>query len=83
MVSQLDNTTGKDPRCPFCHRPVVGTFVHGNEGRYHPECTRPPEALRPDPTMVDVMDPWRPVPMPFTWTDCHCYGNVRTTARQQ
>ncbi len=32
-----------DPRCPYCGRPVIGTFVQGGEGKYHPECTRPPQ----------------------------------------
>lgn len=34
--------TARDPRCPYCGRPVLGLFVRGGEGRYHPECTQPP-----------------------------------------
>lgn len=37
-----------DPRCPYCGRPVLGTFVSGYGGRYHPECcTFPPSLTRP------------------------------------
>lgn len=32
-----------DPRCPYCGRPVIGSYVQGLEGKYHPQCTQPPE----------------------------------------
>jgi len=60
-----DNTTGPDPRCPYCGRAVLGTFVQGNEGRYHPECTRPPDH---PPCVPVVPNPWlNPwwVPLPY------------------
>lgn len=34
--------TATDPRCPYCGRPVLGAFMLGNEGRYHPACVEPP-----------------------------------------
>lgn len=37
------NTTGpRDPRCPYCGRPVLEEGIVGVEGRYHLECARPP-----------------------------------------
>lgn len=47
----------KDHRCPYCGRPVLGVFVPGNEGRYHPACTQPPLAL-------PVVAPWQPPELP-------------------
>ncbi len=53
--------TSADPRCPYCGRPVIGTFVQGNQGHYHPECTRPP--LADAPTTPRIGPPWW-VPVP-------------------
>lgn len=57
-----DNTGGPDPRCPYCGRPVLSIYVQGNEGRYHPECTRPPmdHAPRPAPYLPQLPTdrPW-------------------------
>lgn len=33
---------GTDPHCAYCGRPIVGPFVQGNAGPYHPACTQPP-----------------------------------------
>lgn len=35
--------TAKDPRCPFCGRPVIGEGVVGEEGTYHGACVQPPQ----------------------------------------
>lgn len=48
--------TQPDPRCPYCGRPVIGSFVQGQEGRYHPACTQPPD----DPAPQWVPPPWYP-----------------------
>lgn len=32
--------TAKDPRCPHCGRPVLGIYLEGVEGRYHPSCAQ-------------------------------------------
>lgn len=34
----------RDFRCPACGRVVLNPFEAGVEGRYHPECVRPPAA---------------------------------------
>ena len=59
-----DNTTGPDPRCPYCGRAVLGTFVQGNEGRYHPECTQPPMPCVPVVPNPWLVPPWW-VPLPY------------------
>lgn len=41
-MSTFTYTTQPDPRCPYCGRPVIGAFVAGNEGWYHPACVQPP-----------------------------------------
>jgi hypothetical protein len=35
-------SSGTDPICPHCGRPVIGVFVQGKVGRYHPACVEPP-----------------------------------------
>ena len=63
-----------DPRCPFCGRPVIGNGIVGNEGTYHPECTRPPITdVEPWPVPVNPT-PWiqpyippQPWNIPYTW----------------
>jgi hypothetical protein len=40
-----DTLNEQDPRCPYCHRPVLGTYVAGKEGRYHPRCVEPPATV--------------------------------------
>jgi hypothetical protein len=61
----------KDPRCPYCGRPVLGVFIQGIDGRYHPECTRPP-AHPADPHPWGR--PWGP------WFDPHLSWDNGTVA---
>jgi hypothetical protein len=63
----------KDPRCPHCGRAVLGAFIQGAEGRYHPACTQPPMDLRPLPVYPQPYTPpwWYPPTWPgptITWT---------------
>ena len=53
-MSTINISTARDWRCPYCGRPVLGIFVQGVEGRYHPECTRPPDY----PPFVVPVPPW-------------------------
>lgn len=47
MITNVTIQTGqqRDPRCPFCGRPVIGMAIYGQEGAYHPACTQPPSPL--------------------------------------
>lgn len=51
--------TSADPRCPYCGRPVIGAFVQGGEGRYHPACVQPPLPIEPFNPSVPIQ-PWDP-----------------------
>lgn len=59
-----------DPRCPYCGRPVLGTFVSGVEGRYHLACTQPPADL--SPFLPNIIPPFTaPFNIPYcVETDC-------------
>lgn len=59
-IHQEISSAGPDPRCPHCGRPVLGTFVQGNEGRYHPACTNPP---------LEYLTPIYEQPQPAQWPD--------------
>jgi len=65
-MTDPSTTSGKDPRCPHCGRPVVGVFVPGNEGHYHPECVRPPVSV-PVPVHPSVPVWPQPYPAPWDW----------------
>lgn len=50
-------TTASDPRCPHCGKPVIGAFVQGCEGSYHPACTQPDIQVQPWP-WFGINPPW-------------------------
>lgn len=60
----------RDPRCPYCGRPVIGEHITGLEGHYHPECVRPPQPPLPFPFPSPLpLDPG-PWPNPhITWSN--------------
>lgn len=52
-----------DDTCAHCARPVIGDFVQGRAGRYHPACTRSPyEAAPPIPMVPFCMPGSTPLP---------------------
>ena len=57
-IKTFGNTGQPDPRCPYCGRPVIGISVQGNEGSYHPECTRPPMDGAPYLPQLPTDRPW-------------------------
>lgn len=76
----------KDPRCPYCGRPVVrlGSVI-GNEGVYHGECVRPPiipSDIAPNyiPIVPYPVFPYPNYPYYIYPNYTLVYGNAKTTS---
>ena len=77
QIPQPQTTQGdKDPRCPQCGRAVIGLFIQGLEGKYHPACTQPPIDLSPHPSPYIPYIPYNPwMPVRPWWEGTHVMWN--------